>query len=79
MGWCVERVSAPGGLVLDPYMGSGTTGVAAIRAGRRFVGVELDPEYFDIAHERIANAAGDYRLMGNERASGQTAFNFMGE
>lgn len=79
MGWCVERVSAPGGLVLDPYMGSDTTGVAAIRAGRRFVGVELDPEYFDIAHERIANAAGDYRLMGNERASGQTAFNFMGE
>jgi DNA modification methylase len=39
--------------VLDPFMGSGTTGVACVRLGRRFIGVELDPEYFEIARKRI--------------------------
>lgn len=48
------RASArPGELVLDPFMGSGTTGVAAIRAGRRFVGIEIDRRWFDVACERI--------------------------
>lgn len=42
--------------VLDPFMGSGTTGVAAIGLGRRFIGIELDERYFDIACERIARA-----------------------
>jgi DNA modification methylase len=41
------------GAVLDPFMGSGTTGVAAVRLGRCFVGVEIDPQYFDIACRRI--------------------------
>jgi site-specific DNA-methyltransferase (adenine-specific) len=45
-----------GGLILDPFMGSGSTGVAAIRAGRRFVGVEMDPTYFVVARERIQAA-----------------------
>jgi site-specific DNA-methyltransferase (adenine-specific) len=44
-------------LVLDPYMGSGTTGVAAVRAGHQFTGIELDPEYFDVACRRIADEA----------------------
>lgn len=44
----------PGDLICDPFMGSGTTGVAAARLGRRFVGVELDQKYFDISCERIA-------------------------
>ena len=39
--------------ILDPFMGSGTTGVAAVRLGRRFIGIELDPRYFDIAVRRI--------------------------
>ncbi len=43
----------PDGLVLDPFMGSGTTGVAAVRKGRRFVGIELDAHYFDVAVGRI--------------------------
>lgn len=45
-----------GGLILDPFMGSGTTGVAAIRKGRRFVGVELSPVNFAVAVERISAA-----------------------
>lgn len=43
----------PEGLVLDPFMGSGTTGVACIRTGRRFLGIEKDPRYFEIAKRRI--------------------------
>ena len=44
------------GTVLDPFMGSGTTGVAAARLGRPFVGIEIDPAYFDIACRRIEDA-----------------------
>lgn len=44
------------GIVADPFMGSGTTGVAAVRLGRKFVGIELDAKYFDIACKRIEQA-----------------------
>lgn len=53
------RVAPPGGLVLDPFTGSGTTGVAAVRQGRRFLGVEMIPEYRAIARARIAQASDD--------------------
>lgn len=53
----VVEVVRRGGLILDPFMGSGTTGVAAVRSGRRFIGCELVPEYFDVASRRIAEAA----------------------
>jgi DNA modification methylase len=43
----------PGGIVLDPFMGSGTTGVAAIKLGCKFIGIEIDPKYTDIAIRRI--------------------------
>lgn len=46
----------PGETILDPFMGSGTTGVACARMGRRFIGIEMDERYFDIACERIAKA-----------------------
>ena len=42
--------------ILDPFMGSGTTGVAAVKLGRRFTGIEIDPGYFDIACRRIEQA-----------------------
>ena len=55
MEWCIERAKVPaGGLILDPYMGSGTTGVAAVRMGHRFTGIEIEPRYFDTACRRIA-------------------------
>jgi hypothetical protein len=47
----------PGELVCDPFMGLGTTGVAALRLGRRFVGIELQQKYFDVACTRIEAAA----------------------
>lgn len=49
--------SLPGEVVLDCFMGSGTTGVAARKLGRSFIGIELSPEYFQIAQERIVNDA----------------------
>lgn len=55
MEWAV-RVCPPGGLVLDPFMGSGTTGVACALSGRSFIGIEVDPGYFAIAQRRIAEA-----------------------
>jgi site-specific DNA-methyltransferase (adenine-specific)/modification methylase len=54
MEWCVGMTS--GKTVLDPYMGSGTTGVACSRLGRRFIGIEIEPRYFDIACRRIEQA-----------------------
>ena len=42
--------------VIDPFMGSGTTGVAAIQMGRKFIGIEREPKYFDIACKRIEDA-----------------------
>ena len=44
------------GLILDPFMGSGTTGVSAVKLGRKFTGIEIDPKYFDIACRRIQAA-----------------------
>lgn len=53
MSWCVEKTK---GHILDPFMGSGTTGVACAKLGRTFTGIELDPDYFDIACNRIEDA-----------------------
>ena len=55
----------PGGTVLDPFMGSGTTGVACVRTGRRFIGIEIDPGYFAIAQRRIAEAQLQPSLLPN--------------
>jgi len=56
MRWVIERYTEQGSVVLDPFMGSGTTGVAAVNFGRRFVGIEVEQDYFDIAVLRIADA-----------------------
>ncbi len=53
MVWCVESCSTPGQLVLDPFMGSGTTGVACVTSDRQFYGIEQDERYFDMAVKRI--------------------------
>ena len=58
MRWCIEQAKVPsGGLILDPYMGSGTTLVAAVQMGHPCIGIELDPTHFDTACRRVAEAA----------------------
>lgn len=54
MSWCIAMTS--GATIADPYMGSGSTGVAAIRAGRRFIGIEIDERHFATACRRIEDA-----------------------
>lgn len=53
MQWLVQRASVAGDRVLDPFMGSGTTGVACAKLGRKFIGIEIEPKYFDISRKRI--------------------------
>lgn len=61
MEWCLGHV--PNGITLDPFMGSGTTGVACANLGRAFIGIEREPSYFDIACERIKAAQDQLRLF----------------
>jgi DNA modification methylase len=56
MRWLVRLITPPGGVVLDPFMGSGSTGVAALREGFGFVGIDLTPEYVEIARRRNSAA-----------------------
>ena len=51
-----------GGTVLDPFMGSGTTGVACIQTGRNFIGIEIEPKYYEIAEKRIYEAQLQLRM-----------------
>jgi len=55
MLWTIEQAGNPQ-TILDPFMGSGTTGVAAVQMGRQFIGIEREPEYFEIACKRIDDA-----------------------
>ncbi len=57
MEWCIGFTT--GATILDPFMGSGTTGVAAVKLGRKFIGIEIDERYFQIACERIAKAVAE--------------------
>jgi hypothetical protein len=56
MRWLCRLITPPAGVVLEPFMGSGSTGIAAIREGFRFVGIEQSPDYFEIARRRIQAA-----------------------
>jgi site-specific DNA-methyltransferase (adenine-specific) len=65
MQWLCRLVTPPGGLVLDPFVGSGSTGIAALREGFEFIGIEREPEYVAIARVRIV---GDAPLFNAEAA-----------
>jgi site-specific DNA-methyltransferase (adenine-specific)/modification methylase len=65
MCWCLSFVSKAES-ILDPFMGSGTTGVAAIQMGRKFIGIEREPKYFDIACKRIEQAVATPQLFEHE-------------
>ena len=62
MEWCINHLPAAR-TILDPFMGSGTTGVACVNLDRQFIGVELDPGYFDIACKRVDDATRQPRLF----------------
>ena len=63
MEWLIKTYSNPGETVLDNCMGSGSTGVAAIKQNRKFIGMEYDSEYFKISQERIKNTVVDIDSM----------------
>lgn len=56
MSYLCHLVTPPNGIVLDPFMGSGTTGIAASNEDFRFIGIEMNSEYFEIAHTRVSYA-----------------------
>ena len=62
----VELFTQPENMILDPFMGGGTTGVAALQLGRKFIGIESEPKYFDIACKRIEQAAAQGKLFAPE-------------
>jgi len=61
MHWCLQQTKTTG-IVLDPFMGAGSCGVACMNLGRKFIGIEIEPKYFDIACERIDMAQRQQRL-----------------
>jgi DNA modification methylase len=63
MEWAVSLLPEPALSILDPFMGSGTTGVACANLGRKFIGIEIEPRYFDIACTRIDAAYAQLRLF----------------
>jgi site-specific DNA-methyltransferase (adenine-specific) len=60
---CIRLFSYENDLILDPFMGSGTTGVACVELGRSFIGIEIEKKYYDIAKRRIENAVAQGRLF----------------
>ena len=69
MEWCIGFTK--GQTIADPFMGSGTTGVAAVRLGRKFWGVEIDPGYFEIAKRRIQDELSRFPLFETEEVRTQ--------
>ena len=67
MRYLCRLVTPPGGVVLDPFTGSGTTGKAALLEGFQFIGIEREQEYIEIASARINSVANDNFLMPNQR------------
>ena len=63
MEWAINQCKKDPQTILDPFMGSGTTGVACMNLGRKFIGIEIEKKYFDIACERIEAAQSQGRLF----------------
>lgn len=65
----IELVTQPGATVLDPFLGSGTTAVAALRTGRQFIGIERDQRYAEIARQRILGGEAQLLQAGDKQSS----------
>lgn len=73
MAWCMDKAKVPeGATVLDPYMGSGSTIIAAIRTGRKAIGIEKDPEHFKTACERIKRELAQADLFNGQNEDSAT-------
>lgn len=66
MKWAINHIPAPNNSIFDPFMGSGTTGVAAVLMGKSFIGCEINQKYFDISCQRIEDAQRQGALFGYE-------------
>ena len=70
MRWCIDHLRLKlNSLILDPYMGSGTTGISAVTMGHRFIGIEIDEDYFKIACARIEKAQRQIRMEFEEASA----------
>jgi DNA modification methylase len=78
MAFSVEKTR---GTVIDPFMGSGTTGVACVKLGRKFIGIEISEEYFNIACARIekAYAQGDLFIEQDKKQAGSEQLSMLQE
>ena len=65
MEYLIKLVSREAAQILDPFMGSGTTGVACVQTGRNFIGIEREQDYYAIAKKRIDAAAQQIRMVYN--------------
>jgi DNA modification methylase len=73
MSWCIQQCKNNPKTIIDPFMGSGTTGVAAIQMGRKFIGIEREPKYFDIACKRIEQASRQVDMFVEQPKQEQTS------
>lgn len=72
MAWCIEQLTPAAKVILDPFMGTGTTGVACIALGRKFIGIEIEPKYFDVACRRVEEAWKQPRLFDEPKPPAPT-------
>lgn len=72
MRWLCRLITPPGGLILDPFLGSGTTGCAAMQEGFGFVGIEMEPEYLEIARRRIEHSCQRRANKGTPRSHAES-------
>ncbi len=66
----VEKLTNPGDVVLDPFLGGGTTGAAAVSMGRKFIGVDIDSKNVEISRERIKEVYANASNAGTDRMAG---------
>lgn len=76
MRYLCRLITPPGGVVLDPFMGSGTTGIAATNEGFRFIGIEMEEDYIDIARRRIAHWVEEKEVVLREQRAQRSLFDF---
>lgn len=69
MAWALDQLPADAEQICDPFMGSGTTGIAAVQSGREFIGIEINQKYFEIAIKRISDAYNNPKMFAEPAAS----------